>query len=121
MPAGGATIKYSQVGFSGRAVERTAGLHDKLPGASGPSQESYAGNPCVRTQAASYRPDLYVDRHFFSLPVSPVEGPLSCREIQEKIDAEEKGKAEVKAKAKAMATALQTLGLIRIPKKVLSS
>jgi ribosomal protein L9 len=43
---------------------------------------------------------------------------VGCREIQAKIDAEEKEKAEIKAKAKAMATALQTLGVIRIPKKV---
>lgn len=34
------------------------------------------------------------------------------------MEAEEKAKAEIKAKAKAMAVALQTLGVIKIAKKV---
>jgi hypothetical protein len=44
-----------------------------------------------------------------------------CRDIQAKIDAEERAKAEVKAKAKAMATALKTIGVIKIPKKARQS
>jgi hypothetical protein len=34
------------------------------------------------------------------------------------MEAEQRSKAEIKAKAKAMATALQTIGLVKVAKKV---
>lgn len=43
---------------------------------------------------------------------------LRCREMQEKQAAADAEKAGIKAQARAMATALQTLGTIRIAKKV---
>ena len=43
---------------------------------------------------------------------------MCCREMQAKLQAEEAAVQLVKDKAKQMATALQTLGVIKIAKKV---
>lgn len=45
-------------------------------------------------------------------------GFTTCRDVQAKIEAEAQKKADIKNKAKAMATALQTIGVIKVAKKV---